>query len=307
MQKLDGASFYVAPPLGSGQCLGAVEAIQTLGKNGAGLLNVAGSSGRKEVLSSAATYRLPWRQESFVAQSSPDTCWAAAVAMAFRHLGYSYTEADFTDPMKRICKGGLAPQKATLNQIVYGLTSGYTRQDGIWISDRNGEIAAWERERNDRRLEKLAADTLGVSLPRPAPPLPDGSPNWVFRAAGVPPPPTMLAPVLWTTKHIDGRTTEGGVFPLDSTDDLWGAISRNEPVVLGIARGGRRHVVLVTGVTVRVGGYQVPGTNEVFAVGRSQSKIEAVEVADPAGDGAISVIGGDDLMRQVRFAFAVKP
>jgi hypothetical protein len=299
---LDTYSYAVRTPFVNGQCLGAIETRQGLGKNGDGKLERLSMdlASSQPQISPATPYGLDWRREAFVPQSSSETCWAAALAMAFKIQGEPRSEASFVTPMRAICPAAVLPKTATVNQIVYALTIA-TTGEGTWVADRNGEIAAWSREQDERTVAKKVLGLANLGLPpRPLLDIRTGQ----LRMPG-PPPPTLFTPVPWVVTQPNGGSHDGGVFPVMNTHDLVSWASRKVPVVLGYVQGGRAHVVLVVGVTARLGGTLTSG-NDLYPFGGGSTKIESVTVIDPAGDGEPISLDGDAMIRSIRFAFAVQ-
>lgn len=115
----------------------------------------------------AQLFGIGWDPADFVRQSDPELCWAAAVTMAFRHLGWQYQEAQFAKVNRQVC-GMAATRSATLNQIVFALTHVH-KGTGIWLVDagwQSGPMAISQFAGLDSRATlagiHLISDTSGL-------------------------------------------------------------------------------------------------------------------------------------------------
>lgn len=240
------------------------------------------------VLASDEDYFIGWDRQHYVSQSNPNLCWAAVLAMAFRHFGLNYAEDRFVAANRRICSG-MVGSRATLNQIMYALTAVHLG-NGTWISDANGEGRAWA----DKQLEAQITQAVGNFAGLPS------NPGMVQ-----PPPfPTFFDGVQWTTIFNDGFKAEGGAFPRSDTSELLLAMVRRNPVIVGIKQGQDMHVYLLVGIRARPGGRVDMITGDIIPE-PGQTKIETVSLVDPATSADPELMLGDAFIKSARFAIEI--
>lgn len=242
-------------------------------------------------------YRVAWRPRNFVHQSDPRSCWAAAVAMAFRHGGAAYDEAAFLDAVRKVCSAHRR-RDATLQQIVYAITAVHT-DGGVWFSDRRGTAGQWKAQ---------AWQNLGGEV--------------IAQAVGMPPTPAMrlqqlqalqnigpvhdgvFAPQEWT-KHRDGKAIgTGGIYPVTSSREAIDWMQKQTPIVVGYLEGRNVHTVLMVGLRARVVGLRLDGGPITLT---QEPRIDSVEVVDPLDDGQVATMAAEDVLERALFMFAVTP
>jgi hypothetical protein len=233
-------------------------------------------------------YTIGWKRENFVAQSNPDLCWAAAFAMASRHLDLPNTEREFFDANRTTC--GSSDRSATLNQIVHAVTSVYMGR-GVWVSDPDGTQEAWVGQQVQQAGGNLFGRVLGLPGPGFMP--------------TVPPPPSLWFGQNWYRDMPNGERIWGGVFLLTKPSQLLRAQLNHNPVIVGYKQGGGMHVVLLVGLWARPGGPESV-TGAGIDIDMGTTKIETAEVVDPRGSGEPYSMSGDEFIEKSLFAIEVR-
>ena len=123
----------------NGQCARLVDSGSILSLNGSGVgkrLNLERKEGAGVFIEEPLPYddiKIGWNPKNFIAQDTPQLCWAATLAMAFKHSKADHKQEQFLQVIRDIC-GSTGTEGATLNQIVYALHYVHWKKT-IWIAD----------------------------------------------------------------------------------------------------------------------------------------------------------------------------
>jgi len=242
-------------------------------------------------------YPVAWRAQNFVHQSDPRSCWAAAVAMAFRHGGVAYDETAFLEAVRKVCSGHRR-RDATLLQIVYAITAVHT-DGGVWFSDQRGNAGQWKAQ----AWQNLGAEVLSRVVGMPLTPAMRMEQMQALQNVG-PVHDGVFAPQEWT-KHRDGKVIgTGGIYPVTSAREAIDWMQKQTPIVVGYLEGRNVHTVLMVGLRARVVGLRLGGGPITLT---EEPRIDSVQIVDPLDDGQVTTMAAEDVLERSLFMFAVKP
>lgn len=207
---------------------------------------------------------------AYVPQATPETCYAAALAMIWRAAGIPQTETSFIEAVRVICRNK-APDAASYLQILSAVSVVHEgkRFDpyslrSVPISVVNGHILT--RDGSDKKFYRGAAAlcplppflcilTIGADELEPLPSDTASSNSRSYSNAGRLLPGTVTAKedaqsvnggLRWNS-HRDPAIA-GGVFPIRNAADIVHALTNGAYIVAGFHRAG--HVVIVDGIHV---------------------------------------------------------
>lgn len=244
-------------------------------------------------------------EKNYVAQSSPENCWAASLETAFKAVNINYSQKRFLDALNKHCPISLS-DSATLNQVIFAATDVHLTDGGKWIGqfkEKGLDIDFGDLFNMLNLIPGINAHfEIQTSYQREA------EKFFLFRE-GRSTNYSSSNNVNWTTSDKNNKIiSRGGIRLILTLSDLLSAMDNDYPVIVGLNESGGGHTVVLRKVNFFAGGGYKSEQNDRYSYTLNQKDyLDYVEYLDPLSKEPLQKEDGDYFLQRVAFAFYIDP